>query len=68
MNKEEACKYIKMAADAGDVDDMYNYAAMLYKGDGIDVDKKEACKYFKMASERGNVNAMYNFCFDARCW
>ena len=39
-----------MAADKGNATAMYNYAIMLKKGDGIEVNKSEAAHYFKMAA------------------
>ena len=42
MNKKEAAKYYKMAADKGNDDGMFNYALMLSNGEGIDTNKKEA--------------------------
>ena len=48
LNKKEAAKYYKMAADLGQSEAIHNYAMMLKKGEGIKVNKKEARKYMKM--------------------
>lgn len=50
VNKPEAAKYLRMAADAGDADSQHNYAVMLKTGDGIPRDRTLAVKYFKMAA------------------
>ena len=48
VNKKEAVRYYKMAADKGNENAMFIYAAMLYKGDGIAVNKIEAARYYKI--------------------
>ena len=49
MNKREAAKYFRMAANQGYDCSCYMYAKMLEEGDGIEANKKEAEKYFKMS-------------------
>ena len=51
MNKEEAAKYFKMAADEGDINAITGYAILLKNSEGISMNKEEAAKYFKMASD-----------------
>ena len=60
-NKEEACRYFKMAADKGHLSAMNSYAFMLFNGLGIEQNQQEACRYFKMASDNGNVEGMFNY-------
>ena len=57
-NQETSCEDIKIAADQGDSDAMYNYGLMLYKGEGIEMNKEEACRYYKMAADKGDIDAM----------
>ena len=40
---------------------MYNYALMLYNGDGVTVDKKEAARYFQMAADLGDIDSMRKY-------
>ncbi|KAK8890602.1 hypothetical protein M9Y10_035381 [Tritrichomonas musculus] len=54
MNKKEAGKYLKMAADAGYANAMKDYSYMLSNGDGIPIDKKEAKRYSELVSELKN--------------
>ena len=48
LNKKEAAKYFKMAADEGDVSGMRNYAIMLENGEGMKANKREAARIFKL--------------------
>ena len=47
VNRSEAAKYFKMAADKGNKEAMSNYATIKYKGEIVPADKKEAAKYLK---------------------
>lgn len=51
----------KRRADNGDAISMYNYALMLYKGDGIPVNNTEAARYFKKAADKGESHSMYYY-------
>lgn len=46
IDKKEAAKLYKTAANKGNINAIYNYAQMLINGDGVPVDKAEAAKYF----------------------
>lgn len=61
VNKENACKLYKKAAELGNVKAMNNYGIMLEHGDGIPVDKQEACRYYKMAADKELPIAMFNY-------
>lgn len=60
VDKAEAARYYKMAADLGNVKSMNSYAAMLYNGHGVPQDMKEGIRYFQMGADKGNASAMYN--------
>ena len=57
MNKKEACRYFKMAADKGDITAMKNYGFMLEDGEGVAMNKEEASRYYKMAADKGDIDA-----------
>lgn len=40
-NKEEACRYLKMAANKGDIDVMTNYDRMLEEDDDEEMNEEE---------------------------
>ncbi len=61
VDKKEAAKYIKMAANKGSINAMRNYGYMLENGEGVLMDKEEAVKYYKMATDRGSIRAMYRY-------
>ena len=54
MNKKEAARYYKLAADKGDTESMNKYSEMLSKGNGIEKNLKEAARYLKLASNQYN--------------
>lgn len=56
MNKKEAVRYLKLEADKGNIDAMFNYGLMQYDGDRIQVDKEEAVQYYKKAADKGSSN------------
>lgn len=54
---EEALKYLKPAADAGDAGAMYMLGQMYASGRGIKKDEKLATDYFLKSAELGNAAA-----------
>lgn len=50
INKKETSKYLKKAADKGDIESLKKQATMILEGDEIEQDKKEALGYFKVSS------------------
>jgi len=54
---EEALKYLKPAADAGDADAMYVLGQMYASGRGVKKDEKLATDYFLKSAELGNAAA-----------
>ncbi|KAK8881338.1 hypothetical protein M9Y10_004073 [Tritrichomonas musculus] len=60
-DRDEAVRYLKMAADKGEASAMYSYAKMLFSGDGVKMNKAEAARYFRMSAEKGNSSAMYSY-------
>ena len=57
IDKHEASRIFKIAADAGHVKSMFKFGLMSLKGDGIHINKKNAIKYLNMASEKGCSDA-----------
>ncbi|KAK8837451.1 hypothetical protein M9Y10_036448 [Tritrichomonas musculus] len=58
INKKEAKKYYKKAADNGHVKSMINYALLNMKdNDEFNANRKESQKYFQMAADKGNMLA-----------
>ncbi|OHT14311.1 hypothetical protein TRFO_15352 [Tritrichomonas foetus] len=57
----EAARYMKIAADAGNSNGMYNYARMLHQGEGVSKDLEESARYAKLAADSGNQFAMLSF-------
>jgi hypothetical protein len=45
VDKEEAFRYYKIAADQGHADAQYNVGSCYVNGDGVHVDKAEAFRY-----------------------
>ncbi|MBA3813808.1 MAG: sel1 repeat family protein [Alphaproteobacteria bacterium] len=56
LHKQILTDYQKIA-DQGDKEAQYNYALMLYKGEGGEIDLRQARDYFKKAAERGHEAA-----------
>lgn len=52
-DEERGVYYMKMAADEGNANAMYNYAQCLQKGRGIQQNIKEAIYYYKKSLEEG---------------
>ncbi|KAK8840227.1 hypothetical protein M9Y10_031172 [Tritrichomonas musculus] len=61
VDKTEASKYYKNAADKGDVSSMNKYTAIIFNGDGVPANKEEGLKYFHIAAEKGDVDAMCKY-------
>ena len=61
VNKEEASKYYKMAADNGDIESALIYAKMMHRGDGIPVNIAEAFTYYTLIAGKGNVESMIEY-------
>lgn len=58
VDKQEASRFFKMAADLRDAKSMFQYGSMLDTGDGIPVNKKGASRYYKMSADLGEPVAM----------
>ena len=58
IDKEEAARLFKQAADDGNAQASFNYAQMHDAGDGVPVDHEEAAKYYKIAADQGNKDGM----------
>jgi TPR repeat protein len=52
MNRVEASKYFKLAADQGVMDVQHHYAIRLLVGDGVSVNHAEAAQYFRFAADQ----------------
>lgn len=59
QNKTEAARYFCMAANQDDVESMYKYAVILFKGDGIAPNLAEAKKYFNKIAKRNDYESMF---------
>lgn len=53
----EAAKWLKMAAEEGNLYAQYYYAECCLAGDGVRKDRDEAIRMLKLAAERGSVEA-----------
>ena len=63
VNKIEAEKWSRKAAEQENVDAQYLLACMLYYGSGIPANIVEAAQWFKKATEQGHKNAPTMFKF-----
>ena len=61
VDKPEAARYYKKAAQKGHTDAMFKYGWMLLYGIGVQIDKQKAYFYIKEAADQGNIEAMYNY-------
>jgi len=61
VDKAEAVKWYKRAADAGDANAQNNLGVCYAKGAGVAVNKAEAVKWWKRAAAAGHAEAQ-NFC------
>ena len=59
--KQNPSVNIKRLADEGSIDAIFQYAVMLYTGNGIDLNYEESLKYFKMAADKGHIVSAYNY-------
>lgn len=59
--KKKSDPQIKIMADNGNINAMYQYANMLKNGNDVPVDTNKAYHYYKMAAEHGHVNSMYEY-------
>ena len=68
MNKEEAVRYFKIAADMDRVLCIYNYGHLLSCGESVE-SKKEAANYYNMSAgiERDKEKATTNIKMNADC-
>ena len=53
----EAAKWLKMAAEEGNVYAQYYYAECCLAGDGVPADRTEAIRVLKLAAANGSVEA-----------
>lgn len=61
MDKTEAAKLMRRAAQSGYVYAMAVYADMVYQGDGVSRDREAAARWYAKAAEHGNAAAQYNY-------
>ena len=61
LDKEEAFKYFKMAADKGKKEAMFYCSNILNFADGIQANKEEALIYYKKAADKGHLHAMNEY-------
>lgn len=57
---EEIIRHTRTAAEAGDAQAQYDYAVMLYRGEGMKQNFDEAIKWFEKAANGGVPEAKYN--------
>ena len=60
MDKAEAVKWYRKAAEQGHSDAQNNLGACYDEGDGVAVDKAEAVKWYRKAAEQGHSDAQYS--------
>ena len=61
MYKSDVTRIYEMMIGHGDPAAMFNYALLLEKGDGVDMNKSKAIKYYKMAIEKDFLYAMIHY-------
>ncbi|OHT09343.1 hypothetical protein TRFO_21736 [Tritrichomonas foetus] len=61
LKKENPQPLIKVIADSGNAEAMFQYALMSYKGEEIEQNYSEAIKYYKKAIKQGHSLAMYKY-------
>ena len=59
-DKAEAVKWLRKAADKGNVRAQYNLGMMYDKGDGVPQSLKEAANWYRKAAENGHVQSQFN--------
>ena len=57
QNKEEAAKWYKKAAEAGNADAQCDIGCCYYCGEGVKKDFGKAAEWYKKAAEQGNESA-----------
>lgn len=57
VDKKEAARIFRMAADVGHAKSMHKYGFMRLTGDGIQKDETESVLYLQMSSEKGNLDS-----------
>ena len=60
VNKSEAFKWFKLAAEKGYADAQANLGFCYLNGEGIDSNKLEGFKWFKLAAEQGHAISQQN--------
>lgn len=55
---EEAMKYYRLAAEAGDAEGAYSLGTMYANGDGVERDYAQARSWYEQAAENGHVEAL----------
>jgi TPR repeat protein len=60
VDKEEAAKWFRKAADLGDKEAMYNLGVCYLTGEGVPEDKTETVKWYRKAAALGNPMAARN--------
>jgi TPR repeat protein len=56
---EEAMKWLRMAADQGNVQAEDWVGTMYYRGEGVEKDPAEAARWYREAAEKGNGHAQW---------
>ncbi|CAE7815342.1 esiB [Symbiodinium sp. CCMP2592] len=59
-DKAEACRWLRLAADAGNPDAMYCLALAYRHGDGVEVDLSTATELYRQSGDLGHPQALYN--------
>lgn len=59
-DKAEAVKWLRKAAEKGNVRAQYNLGMMYDKGDGVPKNLKEAAGWYRKAAEKGHVQSQFN--------
>ncbi len=59
-DKDEAVKWLRKAAEKGNVRAQYNLGMMYDKGDGVPQNLKEAAGWYRKAAEKGHVQSQFN--------
>ena len=55
-----ALKYLRLAADQGNANALYNLGYMYENGEGVEQDYAKAVKYYKLATEQGHAEAQFH--------
>ena len=60
VNKKEALKWYKKAAEQGYGEAQYNLGLMYDNGEGVEINKQEAIKWYKKSAKKGIAQAQYD--------